>query len=103
MFTQFRGDDWTLDFGLCQWDDGTSISQGDLASATIRSTVAGFAATPTPDPEAGVRLRLEVPKALTINARPRTHKCDVEITLSGKTSTYAFELTVLPDVTQGTP
>lgn len=96
MFTVTAGADWTIDFGECTWDDGSDITALDLGAATITAIVAGLAATATPDPVEGVRLRLEVPKALTLDARPRQYNCGVEITISGKLSVVTFEVFVKP-------
>lgn len=101
---QIRGDDWTINFSSLAWSDGTTIASGELATATFRATVAGIALEPSwiaPDPESGVRLRLEVPRALTADVRPRTkpYKSDVELTINNKRSSLIFEVTVVADVT----
>lgn len=96
MDTVRVGADWTIDFGLATWDDGTPIPQQDLAAATITAIVAGLEATVTRDPVEGVRLRLEVPKALTADVRPRRYDCGVSITISGKLSVIPFEVFVQP-------
>lgn len=101
MTEVIRGDDWIIDIGTLAWSDGTEISDSDLASATYRATIAGLAGTVTPDPMAGVRLRIEVSRTLTVNAVPsrKAYRSDVEITLNGKRSTKLFDVTVLADVT----
>lgn len=101
---QIRGDDWTIDFPSLAWSDGTAIATGELAAATFRATVAGIAldqTAVTPDPESGVRLRVEVPRALTAAVRPRSkpYPSDVEITINNKRSSVLFDVTVLADVT----
>lgn len=100
---QIRGDDWTIDFPSLAWSDGTPIATGELASATYRATVAGISdVTITPDPESGVRLRIDVPRALTASVRPRAkaYPSDLEITINNKRSTRLFDVTVVADVTQ---
>ncbi len=101
---QIRGDDWTIDFPTLEWSDGAPIAPGELSAATFRATVAGIALDPsaiTPDPESGVRLRLEVARTLTSVVRPRAkaYPSDVEITINNKRSTMLFDVTVLADVT----
>lgn len=97
MYKVTAGADWTIDFASCTWDDGvTNIPEADLAGATITAIVAGLAATVIPDPEEGVRLRLEVAKALTADVRPRQYNSGVEITISGKLSVITFEVFVQP-------
>jgi hypothetical protein len=98
-FRVFRGDDWTLDFGVCEWDDGTDVSPGELAAASVRGTVAGIPVTPLIDPVSGVRMRIEVPREQTALMTTRLYRSDIEITHAGKRSTTVFEVFVQPDVT----
>lgn len=96
-----RGDDWSIDIPTLEWSDGTPVSSGELSAATYRATVAGLPATVTPDPVAGVRLRIEVTRDVSVNAVPsrRPYRSDVEITMNNKRSTKLFDVTVLADVT----
>ena len=96
-----RGDDWIIDIPTLEWSDGAPVSSHELSSATYRATVAGLPATVTPDPEDGVRLRLEVSRDVTVLAVPsrRPYRSDVEITIHNKRSTKLFNVTVLADVT----
>ena len=96
-----RGDDWVIDLPTLTWSDGTAVTEGELAAASYRATIAGLAGTVTPDPVEGVRLRIEVPRELTVSAVPsrKPYRSDVEITISNKRSTKLFDVTVLADVT----
>lgn len=96
MYNLPRGADWTLDFGSATWDDGTNISEAELATATCAATIAGLTATVTADPVPGVRLRLEVASTLTAAILPRQYGGGVKITISGKVQVHAFEVFVEP-------
>ncbi len=94
MYKLKRGEDWTIDFRTCTWDDGTAITEGELATATLSAIVAGVTAVVTPDPVSGVRLRLEVDREVTADVAPRQYRSGVNITISGKLSTYTFDVLV---------
>ncbi len=99
---QIRGDDWEINFPTLAWSDGEAILPGELSAATYRATVAGISdVTITPDPESGVRLRIEVARALTedVVPSPGGYLCDVEITFNNRRATKLFTVTVLGDVT----